>query len=59
MGVVGESSGASATRQVVGVSTQSSLPRTIFEQGGHAYTAEPAARRRPLVRRRERAPQVS
>jgi hypothetical protein len=42
VGVVGESSGASATRQVVGVSTQSSLPRTIFEQGGHAYTAEPA-----------------
>jgi hypothetical protein len=42
VGVVGESSGASATRQVVGVSTQSSLPRIIFEQGGYAYTAEPA-----------------
>jgi hypothetical protein len=26
------------------VSSQGRPPRTIFEQGGHAYTAEPAAR---------------
>jgi len=40
------------------VSVESSPPRTIFEQGGHAYTAKPAAGARAEATIPERLAQI-